>query len=250
MAKLSEIAQSTNLKLLLLGDSGAGKTTFAASGPGRVQIADFDGKVSSAAQYLRENNPSQLDQVNYTDYASIGKFGDKELAAHKFNQDMGQLAKDLGEVRTFVLDSLTTFSDASMEYLLKSNPGVKRFVTQGAQIPVLQDYQMARIWFKQMLTALLSLKCHVIVTAHIQVDKDELTGQIIRSPMMAGKLSRELPIYFEEVWRAYRDERGEYWAQTQSDRSFVCRSQIPGLPNPVKLDWNEINKYLTKGETK
>lgn len=249
MESLESLTAQPQLKLLLIGDSGAGKTTFSASLP-RPHIADFDGKVVSAANFFRARRPEHLKEVTFHDYTKYGKFGDKQHPAEVFNNDMGRLTAGAElPFETFVLDSLTTFSDLSMEYLIAANPGIKRTVTKGAQMPVLQDYQMARIWFKQMVTALLSLDSHVIVTAHIQTEKDEMTGQILRTPMMAGKLARELPIYFGEVWRAYRDDKGEHWAQTQSDSKFNCRSQIPGLPNPVKLDWNVIKPYLT-GEQK
>lgn len=244
MPSLETLKSEGNIKLLLYGDSGAGKTSFAASTPGGpILIADFDGKVVSAAEFLRATNPEQLKQVTYENYT--GGVGLK-LPAEMFNILMGQVAKQ-NPYKTIVLDSLTTFSDESMKYLIKANPGViKRMSTQGVQIPVLQDYQMARIWFKQVIGALLAMPCNVIVTAHIQIEKDEATGQILRTPMMAGKLSKELPIYFGEVWRAYRDDKGEHWAQTQSDSRYTCRSQIPGLPNPVKLDWEEIQNYLNK----
>lgn len=243
MAQLADLKSEGNLKLLLYGDSGAGKTTFIAGMPGPSHIADFDGKVLSAAEYLRHNNADQLKNVSYENYSA---HAGTRMAADQFNFDMGQANKAKPfPYKTIALDSLTTFSDASMQYLIKANPGViKRISTQGVQLPVLQDYGMARIWFKAVIGALLALPCNVVVTAHIQVEKDEATGQILRTPMMTGKLAQELPIYFGEVWRAYRDDKGEHWAQTQTDSRYKCRSQIPGLPNPVRLDWAEISKYI------
>lgn len=241
--KLGDLKTSGRLKLLLIGESGSGKTSFLAGMP-KPWIADFDGKVVSGAEFLRKHKPAQLAHVEYEDYASMK--GAPILPANKVNSDLGKFKTQVPfPYETVGLDSLTTFSDHSMEYLIKANPGVvKRMATQGVQLPVLQDYQMARIWFKQFIGAMLALPCNVVMTAHIQTEKDEVTGRIIRSPMMAGKLAQELPIYFGEVWRSYRDDKGQHWAQTQSDSYFTCRSQIPGLPNPVKLDWDEINKYL------
>jgi hypothetical protein len=243
MAKLSDLRSEGNLKLLLYGDSGAGKTSFLAGMPGPVHVADFDGKMLSAAEFLRHTNAAQLVNVSYENYSAMSG---PRMAADQFNFDMGQAKKTKPfPYKTLCLDSLTTFNDASMQYLIKANPGViKRVSTQGVQLPVLQDFGMARIWFKAVIGELLSLPCNVVVTAHIQVEKDEATGRILRTPMMTGKLAKELPIYFGEVWRCYRDDKGEHWAQTQTDSQYTCRSQIPGLPNPVKLDWAEINKYI------
>lgn len=244
MAQLNDLKTEGNIKLLLYGDSGCGKSTFIAGMPGPVHVGDFDGKILSAAEYLRDTNAlEQLKQVSYENYAAhVGP----RMAADQFNFDMGVAAKKTPfPYKTIALDSLTTFADASMQYLIKANPGViKRITTQGVQLPVLQDYGMARIWFKAVIGSLLALPANVVITAHIQVEKDEATGQILRTPMMTGKLAKELPIYFGEVWRAYRDDKGEHWAQTQTDSRFTCRSQIRGLPNPVKLEWKEIAKYI------
>jgi hypothetical protein len=80
------------------------------------------------------------------------------------------------------------------------------------------------------------------MTAHIKTDRSELTGEIIRSPIMDGSFSQSLPIFFEEVYRVFMKD-GKPYAQTKSDQYYdFCRSQIPRLPNPVELKYEEISK--------
>ena len=79
---------------------------------------------------------------------------------------------------------------------------------------------------------------------HISTEKDEATGEIIRGPLMDGSFAQQLPIYFKEVWRSYVDEKNQHWAQTKADAKYNCRSQIPGLSNPLSLRYAELEKFL------
>lgn len=245
MQSLDEIELDNNLKLLLFGNSGVGKTVFATSFPGKTYVADFDKKISSAAKHWKVHKPEKLKNIAVENYIKPDPKNPNKLPADRLNADLGSfMEQDPFPYDNIVIDSLTTMSDQVMDYIIKSNPGVKRFVTKGAQVPSQQDYGIARIFFKQLIGAIAALPCRVIVTAHIQTEKDEATGQILRTPMLAGKLRGELPIYFEEVWMAYVDSKGNRLVQTVADSKFDCRTQIPGLPNPMKLEYEELEKFI------
>lgn len=238
MPALNTIKPEQNIRMLLYGDSGSGKTCFATGWPGPIHYCDFDGKVNSAAAFLAGSD--KLNEISYENYAPVD---DKGSAGMRFNADLGKMRRDGTLPGTLVLDSLTTFSDEMMRYLMRLNPGIKRMDTKGAATPAMQDYQVARLFFKQVLGELLNLSCNLIVTAHIQVDKDEMTGEILRTPMLAGKLSRELPILFPEVHRSFVKD-GKYLAQTKSDARYQCRTQIPRLPAEIELKYESlIKKY-------
>lgn len=236
MPNLTDLKPQENIKLLLFGDSGSGKTVFSTGWPGPIHVLDFDNKISSAAAFWQ--GQAQLNEITYENYGPVDSRG---TSAERCNAAVGQMKKDGKLPRTLVLDSLTTFSDEVMRYLMRLNPGIKRFETKGAQVAAQQDYQVARLFFKQVLTELINLPCNIVVTAHIQIDKDETTGEIFRTPMLAGKLSRELPIYFSEVYRSYAKD-GKYWAQTKSDARYQCRTQIRGIPAEIELKYESLVK--------
>lgn len=228
---LSDFKTEGNLKILLEGDSGVGKTCLASTFPGPMLYLDFDLKVDSAAAFLRSKNATEkLNTIEVHQFPprlaqspidSLTKLITERLIPEQRNGRM--------QFETLVLDSITTFSAATLAHIVKTNPGIKRNETkQGAQ-PGLQDYGILRREFQRLIPGLLSLPCNVIMLAHLAVEKDEATGQIMRHAMMDGSFARELPIYFKEVWRLYVKD-GKRIAQTQSDHMFNCRSQIPGLP--------------------
>jgi phage nucleotide-binding protein len=233
--KLSEMKPNEDLKVLVYGDSGTGKTCFACGFPGPIMVLDFDNKVSSAAAHYAGTD--QLGQIDYENFAPVDEKG---TSGERANILLGEIKKDL-KYKTIVLDSLTTFGDEMMKYLMRINPGIKRNTTRGVQLPTLQDYGLARGFFKAFIQELLNIPCNIVVTAHIQIDKDEHTGAIVRSPMFAGKLAKELPIYFSEVYvSSVKDNK--YMAQTQSDYKFSCRTQIKGLGKDVPLEYAALVK--------
>lgn len=242
--KLSEIAENPRLKLLAYGDSGVGKTCFAATFPGPNFIFDFDGKVSSAATFLA-NDKEQLGSVETESYLKVGP---NDLPFNRFYTKLCELEKQVESgtfaYKTIVLDSITLFYDRLMDEIMRQQAAQKRINVAGTLIPILSDYNAAQHHFKNMVLRLLALPCHVVMTAHIKTTQDENTGEIIREPLVTGKnLGPWLPVVFEEVYRVYteRDVKGtQYLAQTQKDAKFVARSQITGLPNPVKLDFKTI----------
>lgn len=240
---LSQVKTEGNLKILLLGDAGVGKTIFGTSLPGKTRVLDFDNKVDSAALFYR-GRPEHLANIEVTQFSTqpdtspieqLNKIVQGEFVPQ---QRSGRMAFD-----TLVLDSITTFSAATLAHIVQTNPGIKRTTTiQGVQ-PGLQDYGILSREFQRIIPGLLALPCNVIMLAHIATEKDEVTGQILRHTMMDGSFAKKLPIYFKEVWRAFVKD-GVRYAQTQSDGMYNCRSQIPGLPNPVKLDYAEISKHI------
>lgn len=243
--KLIEYKSSTNIKALLCGPPGTGKTCFAASLPYPILYLDFDGKVNSAARWF-DNDPARLEAIDVRKLTAM--LGDQDPVA-----DMNKIIstelipqQKAGKMnyKTLVIDSLTTYSQAVLSHIVRTNPGIKRnSSSQGVQ-PGLQDYGILKREFCKLIQGILSLDMNIIMCAHIKTDRSDLTGEIIRSPLMDGSFGQELPVYFEEVWRTFMKD-GKPYAQTQSDNYFnFCRSQIKGLPNPVELNYEKIKEKL------
>lgn len=241
--KLSEIDPSENVKVLVYGEAGAGKTVFACGFPGPVYVADFDGKVSSAASYYRGiGQGARLEEIDYDDYT---KQGETDIAFNRWSRKLYELEQEAQQgtlrYRTVVIDSLTFYADRAMEKVMADNPAIRGPVKG---IPGLQHYGVFNPHFKAQLARALNLPCNIVVTSHIKMDKDELSGQIVRGPMLTGKLQAFIPILFPEVYRAYAERKGEdtkFLLQTKPDMYFsVIRSQIHGLPAKVESKYESL----------
>lgn len=243
--KLSEIKPTEHIKALVCGPPGTTKTCFGIGFPYPILALDFDGKINSAAAWFSDDK-ARLDAV---DVRALNKKLDDSDPIAELNKIMReelipQQKSGKMEYKTLLIDSTTTFSASVLNHIVRTNPGTKRVASaQGVQAGM-QDFGILKREFAKLIPGLLSLPMNVVMTAHIKTDRSELTGEIIRSPIMDGSFAAELPIYFEEVYRVYMKD-GKPWAQTKSDQYYdFCRSQIPRLPNPVELKYeNLIKKY-------
>lgn len=244
---LSDLTTSEKLKILVYGDAGCGKTVFACSFPGPIFVADFDNKVSSAAAHYRYIGESaRIEQIEYENYM---KQDELDMSFNRWTYKLQELeiAARAGKFpyQTVVIDSLTFYADRCMEKVMADCPGIK-----GPQkgIPGLQHYGVLNPNFKTQLARVLALPCNVVVTAHVEADKDELSGEIVYSPMLSGKLKAFIPILFPEVHRAYAETKSgvtKFLAQTKPDFKYkVIRSQIPGIANPYELSYESLAKPL------
>lgn len=242
--KLSEVKTDGNLKILLYGPAGSGKTCFAASLPTPILYLDFDDKVDSAALFHKKDQ-ARLDAIDVRRLAAgLSQNPISELEKIVTNELIPQQKAGAMQYKTLVLDSLTTFSSATLKYIVDTNPGIKRVPSKQGLQPTMQDYGILKREFEKLIPGLLSLQMNVIMLGHVSTERDDLTGEIVRGVMLDGSFGKSLPIYFKEVWTTKVDDKGQFWAQTKSDGKFPCRSQIPGLPNPMKLSYEELQKYV------
>lgn len=163
-------------RILLMGDSGTGKTRFIGTMP-KPYVVDFDNGLATLAGQ----------DVMYD--ACYGDGGWK-----RFKDTLQLWRKEpLHGAETFALDSLTMAADQAMDYVLKKNNRTGQ--------PSIADWGEAIREVKDMLNVVSTLKCNVIVTAHAQLVRDEMLGDIQWIPLIFGKdLPHRLGIWFDEVW--------------------------------------------------
>lgn len=71
-----------------------------------------------------------------------------------------------------------------------------------------------------------ALRCNVMTIAHIDADKDEVSGAFLRLPAAPGKLTTRLPGGYAELWRMYSNKQRERVIQTANDGSFGASTHL------------------------
>ena len=132
-------------------------------------------------------------------------------------QEFGSI-DDWGNERAFVVDSLSGLSIMAMDLVVGSKP-----------VKALPDWGVAMDNLERVITRLcMSLSCHLVLTSHLEREKDEVTGGInLMASTLGTKLSPKLPRYFDEVIMAKHDGVDYSWAN-QVRQAEVKHRYLPG----------------------
>lgn len=163
----------------------------------------------------------------------------RPVGYQNFLSRMSVLHHEYDQWATVVTDSIT-FLDLALrrlnQHVLKPEPKFDLRHWGGASALAIEETVMQRF---------ASLPMNVVVTAHVDEDKDEAHGKMLKHPSAPGKLPKRLPSAFGEFYHAdtYDDAEGSvYYLQTRKDTLFNASSQIPA-PNPCEPHysalWNE-----------
>ena len=233
----AERSQTGKVNILNIGRPGTGKTRLTIYAPKPVHIDSFDRGGTKTAELQPFINRQEIivdSSFEEDSWKDPRAFRNWEAKLEK-RRNMGYF-DCLG---TYQLDSSTTFAD-SMMYAILQKGGDKRGSRIG-QLPELQDYHMQQYTLVDYFNLLMDLPCHVIVTGHVTLIKDETTGKLETGILLAGKASDKVPLAFDEKYIS-RFYEGGYKLQTKADGKWHAETRVGGLkfeqfeePNLYKL---------------
>ncbi len=248
MPNARDVLADTPKKLLLLGDTGSGKTTQFLTLPGKkyVYLFDQNAKLSLRGhdvdfdEYLPSTVGSAITSLKKGtggDKMSVTKSDVYQRFETEFNQRLEGGFFDPYDWIGF--DSATNLLDLMMDRVLTING---RF----GQWPQQDDYGPTMVAFINLFRTLTSLNKGIYVTGHLETKQDEITKKITNRPMMTGRLVAKVPLLFSDIFYcdASLDEKGKaIWRiQTIPDgMNRTIRTSIKGL-NPYEnmtIDWTE-----------
>jgi AAA domain len=237
MPTLDSLIFSPVVKLLLVGDSGTGKTGGVAALVKEnyaVRVLDMDAGWESLAAAVRRTCPERLNSVHVESFrdayksSPAGPIFDGMPAAFVKALNLLDKWKDLGPPKDWgpgvvlVVDSLTFLSDAAFNWAKSMNPNAKdqRQIYGAAQDAV--EHVLA------LLTGT-SFNTNVVVTAHIRyIDLPDGTKR--GYPTAVGQaLSPTIPRYFNSVAQCQTLPGGKRTIQTLS-------TSLIDLKNPASFD--------------
>lgn len=259
MPNLSDLRTNKPIKMLLIGDSGNGKTGALASlakAGYKLRILDFDNGLEVLAYHLKgvkdKDGAEAISNIKYeTLIDNLKSIGNKIVPVGQpvaFSNALNLLDKwkppiaseDLGSPATWgtdtilVIDSLTFMSSAALRRVLAMQ------MRSGDQ-PQIQDWGQAMANIEDTLNILYgdTIKCHVIITSHIVYIEQE--GGINKGypSTLGNKLPPKIGRYFNQILHMQKKGSGSLSKRvilTQPDSNIDVKSPIPGLPKELSLE--------------
>lgn len=208
MATLADLAKSSLVKIMVIGDSGSGKTgslaSLAAAGY-HLHIVDMDDGLAPLAHILTATAPAALSQVDFESLRDSYSVQGGELkvkrpataykrAAELLNKWIdGTTPSEWGKDHIFVVDSLTLLGRAALAQAETLAPNVK---------DPRQWYAAAQKAIENYLACLFSpeFRTNVIVLSHI-TDIELNDGSRKGFPAAVGQaLSRHIAKYLNDLF--------------------------------------------------
>lgn len=262
MPTMDQYKEQNYLKMLLIGESGSGKTGALASlakAGYNLNILDFDSGLDILPEVLDSESLKRINYENCTDKlkSSGGKVMPEGLAKG-FEKSMNLLTNwneksgastDLGKPANWgrdtflVIDSMTHMGKCAMRRAQDLN-------SRGGELKIWQDeWGVAQNMVEGALALLFSsaFKTNVIVTAHVAYiggEKGE-DGEpddprpMVGYPMAPGKaLSPRIPSYFNTMLLCKQEASGKHYIYTEPDGLIYVKQPfiMAGLPKRLPLE--------------
>lgn len=246
--KLSAKKRKFDLKFLLTGNSGSGKTHFTATyldGPIHYYIFDKGGektidKLIGKREDITIDNFSSS-SVSFSDFWQVFQKDEKDGLFEWLAENGGLL----------VLDSLTNANrKAITEIAKKSNVtpsgiGKKLDMKKGMARP---HWGQLLNWMTTLVTALQELPCAVAVTVHLHTLMNSDQEVVARYPAVNGQFRQLLASDFDETYllTTKGSKRIIYFTEKLS---FEAKSRVFDMPKVDGITMSDLAKAYLAGKT-
>lgn len=223
--KLSEMLEADPIRALVYGVSGTGKTTLAgllAAQPELRPVYFFDWDMRLAG--LQSRIPKEL-----WEFIEADTYRDKNVPGEAFTLMEAKIERlESSGFRTAVVDSMTFAMQGIMARVLFLDGNKLPTST-----PQLQHYMQQQSLVTSLVSRLCAKKMNIILTAHEDTSKDEITGRLFKAIDLTGKLAQRIPGYFNEFWHTevvqQTGKDPEFKVRTRSDQVYAARTSYKGL---------------------
>lgn len=242
MPKLSDPSAAQPIRMILLGDSGSGKTGALASlakAGYNLYIADYDNGIDIVRNLLKDDKAaaSRIDFETFRDPSGlqgtvvVPKDSRSWAAGIRY---LESAFKSAGPSDIVVIDSLSFAAKAAMVYTLKLNNRL-------AQRPYESDWGDAQRQVERLVDMITggSATCHVICTAHIAYQGNEAAGEPIKGyPSMIGKaLNQVIGRYFNHTLLCRQVGQGNAVQRKIHTNTFANIELKNSSPGTIKQDY-------------
>jgi hypothetical protein len=220
--KYAEKTKGQPRNFLIYGHEGTGKTRILTTVPKPVLVANFDPGGPTTRDLLPFITAGDVIIEDYS--------GDSRKSALQFRAWEKSFQEHIRDgmfqhIGTYVIDSLTRWSDAMMNEIVRKGG----FKNDG--IPQQRDYLVQQITAVDYIGMLCEQPCHTICTGHIALVKDDVEGRMHTGLLLAGKMSDKVPLCFDEkyITRTRTTSKGiEFNLQTRNDGQYRAETRMGG----------------------
>ena len=213
--KATEIGLPSQLNVMLYGDFGVGKTTFATTFPKPILFFDIDD---------RHQTYAGVEGIEYETYKDTGR---RPKAFKQFMDDLKKYQED-SKYKTVVLDSISALTKI-LKYDIIGRVGTSTAANEGL---TLQQWGQVTERMEEIFEILRGYDTHTVIISHPQMFQDEISGEIKTLTMLIGKkFPQKAPIFFDEIYQCFTErnrdtDREEYLIRTQSTRRDPARTSM------------------------
>jgi hypothetical protein len=233
----NDIKQST-FSALVLGESGSGKTFLIRTARKPVFIDSFDPGGTRALKDLISSNDIVVD----TRWENEDPLKPSVYKEWKATFDRRVREKFFNQFATYVLDSVTTWSDAIMNDVLRK-AGIA-----GEAPRFTKDYTPQKNEIKNYLNKMLRLPCDFLALGHLKLVEDPVEGAVYRF-MTTGQGMVTIPLMFDEIYVMSPKQTSsgiEYRMLTNSTGKYVARSRLCSNGKLDAYEKPDISNILKK----
>ncbi len=217
----SNHAMQKHAAFLIYGGSGTGKTRLLKTCRRPIHVDSFDPQGTITIR----------DEIKEGWILADTRFEEEDpfspTAFEKWDKEYERRQRDgyFSHLGTYCIDSATSWASAAMGVVLRKAKGGSRAGSQ----PYEQDYLPAMYMIENAVKDFLTLPCDIVLIAHENVLKDDVTGKLYVTPLFVGKLQQRIPLLFTELYYAQvtRTSQGvKYSLLTQSDGTYRARTRL------------------------
>lgn len=170
------------LNVMIYGEPGVGKTTFAATAPRPILWLEAEGGTHS----ISDTEGIDIVRVEGLEsYREVLKF----------------LHANPTKYKTVVIDSLTETQAAILKEIMRK--AAREDMSRNEFMPQFAEWGQVTGVMREIARAFRDLPMNTVITALTREDKDELTGKTRVRPRMTPALSEELPAFMDACLYMY-----------------------------------------------
>lgn len=212
----SRVTEDSNkfLKLLIYGDFGLGKSTWAASSGKRTLFID----TSNGYVVLRDH--ANVDVIEYKGLSQL------EAVTQAIQEKVPGW-----EYEVVVVDEISTIYQMDLELVTGSRAGSGSM--RDEVIPEQRDYLSSQNRLMKSLRPLLAADCHVILLCHERKTEDKATGIRFIESDLAPRLSKEINRGLHVIGRLSISKQGEREMIVNPARNVQAKNRLGLSNNPT-----------------